>query len=64
MRKYPLLLLALILAFTVPAVLAVAALDAPKDQIAFTEQVLCGDPSAASGLTVRLDTRLFNFYHE
>ena len=29
MRKYPLLLLALILAFTVPAVLAVAALDAP-----------------------------------
>ena len=61
MRKYPLLLLALILAFTVPAVLAVAALDAPKDQIAFTEQVLCGDPSAASGLTVRLDTQ-YRYY--
>ena len=61
MRKYPLLLLALILAFTVPAVLAVSALDAPKDQIAFTEQVLCGDPSAASGLTVRLDTQ-YRYY--
>ena len=47
MRKYPILLFALVLLLGVSAVFAARAMDAPKDQVAFTERVIYGDPAAA-----------------
>lgn len=44
MRKYPILLFALVLLLGVSAVFAARAMDAPKDQVAFTERVIYGDP--------------------
>ena len=62
MRKYPVLLLALVLLFGASAIFAVRAMDAPKDQIAFTEDVVYGDPAAADGLTVSLTEQLRYHY--
>lgn len=63
MRKYPILLLALVLALGIPAVFAVRTLDAPKDQVSFTETALYGNPAAADGLTVRLDEQYRQYLH-
>ena len=46
MRKYPILLFALVLLLGVSAVFAARAMDAPKDQVAFTERVIYGEPTA------------------
>ena len=63
MRKYPILLLALALLLGVSAVFAARAMDAPKDQVAFTERVIYGDPAAADGLTVALHEQYRNYLH-
>ena len=63
MRKYPILLLALALLLGVSAVFAACAMDAPKDQVAFTERVVYGDPAAADGLTVALHEQYRNYLH-
>ena len=63
MRKYPILLLALVLLLGVSAVFAARAMDAPKDQVAFTERVIYGDPAAADGLTVALHEQYRNYLH-
>ena len=63
MRKYPILLLALALLLGVSAVFAACAMDAPKDQVAFTERVIYGDPAAADGLTVALHEQYRNYLH-
>ena len=38
-------------------------MDAPKDQVAFTERVIYGDPAAADGLTVELHEQYRNYLH-
>lgn len=63
MRKYPILLFALVLLLGVSAVFAARAMDAPKDQVAFTERVIYGDPAAADGLTVALHEQYRNYLH-
>ena len=63
MRKYPILLLVLALLLGVSAVFAARAMDAPKDQVAFTERVVYGDPAAAGGLTVTLHEQYQNYLH-
>lgn len=63
MRKYPILMLALALLLGVSAVFAARAIDAPKDQVAFTERVVYGDPAAADGLTVELHEQYRNYLH-
>ena len=63
MRKYPILMLALALLLGVSAVFAARAMDAPKDQVAFTERVIYGDPAAADGLTVALHEQYRNYLH-
>ena len=63
MRKYPILLLALALLLGVSAAFAARAMDAPKDQVAFTERVIYGDPAAADGLTVALHEQYRNYLH-
>ena len=63
MRKYPILLLALALLLGVSAVFAACAMDAPKDQVAFTERVVYGDPAAADGLTVAFHEQYRNYLH-
>lgn len=63
MRKYPILMLALALLLGVSAVFAARAMDAPKDQVAFTERVIYGDPAAADGLTVELHEQYRNYLH-
>ena len=47
----------------VSAVFAARAMDAPKDQVAFTERVIYGDPAAADGLTVALHEQYRNYLH-